>query len=78
MDRRTQWIFFRASNNNILHNLMKLDFNKLSHKNTSTPGFGKADVVQAYEEMSLTNQTFDTPKEAQASRSASQSFATFR
>ena len=56
MDRRTQWIFFRASNNNILHNLMKLDFDKLSQKNTSTPGFGKADVVQAYEEMFITNQ----------------------
>lgn len=65
MDRRTQWIFFRASNNNILHNLMKLDFNKLSHKNTSTPGFGKADVVQAYEEMFHRGSISDTSTETQ-------------
>ena len=51
MDRRTQWIFFKAKNQNILHNLMKLDFERLSRKNTSTPGFGKADVIQMYNEL---------------------------
>lgn len=49
MSRQTQWIFFKASDKATLKNLMSLDFEKLSHKNTSTPGFGKADVIQEYE-----------------------------
>ena len=48
MDRRTQWIFFKANSRSALDNLNLLDFSELSRKNTSTPGFGKADVVQAY------------------------------
>ncbi len=67
LDRRTQWIFFKANNKRALANLHKLDFHKLSHKNTSTPGFGKADVVEEYRRMfpdhtgsgsSATTQTF--------------------
>jgi len=49
MSRQTQWIFFKAHDKATLKNLMSLDFEKLSHKNTSTPGFGKADVIQEYE-----------------------------
>ena len=48
MDRRTQWIFFKAKNDEILERLRKLDFVKLSQKNTSIPGFGKADVIEEY------------------------------
>lgn len=59
MDKRTQWIFFRAKNANARRNLMRLDFEKLSHKNTSTPGFGKADVIEAYNEM-LNNYNLET------------------
>ena len=48
MDPRTQWIFFKAKNQTILSRLMNIDFDKLSKKNTSTPGFGKADVIEEY------------------------------
>ena len=48
MDRKTQWIFFKASNEIILERLKNIDFPKLSKNNTSTPGFGKADVVKEY------------------------------
>lgn len=49
MDRRKQWIFFKAKNNEVLEKLKNIDFEKLSKKNTSIPGFGKADVVEEYE-----------------------------
>lgn len=49
MDRRTQWIFFKAYTPQVLDNLKRLDFTKLSLKNTSTPGFGKADVIEEYQ-----------------------------
>lgn len=45
---KQQWIFFRARDEEILRRLITLNFNKLSLKNTGTPGFGKADVVQEY------------------------------
>ena len=48
MDRRTQWIFFKAKDKKILKRLKDIDFDMLSKKNTSTPGFGKADVIQEY------------------------------
>lgn len=47
-DRKKQYIFFKAKNEEVLERLMSLDFEALSLKNTSTPGFGKADVVEAY------------------------------
>ncbi len=47
-NRKQQWIFFKAKNAIILNRLKEIDFNKLSQKNTSTPGFGKADVVEEY------------------------------
>ena len=48
LDRRIQWIFFRAKNKEILERLKKIDFVKLSLKNSTIPGFGKADVVEYY------------------------------
>lgn len=48
LDRRIQWIFFRAKNARVLSRLKKLDFEKLSQKNSTIPGFGKADVVEEY------------------------------
>lgn len=49
LDHRVQWIFFKARSKKILARLMKLDFAKLSQKNSTIPGFGKADVVSEYE-----------------------------
>lgn len=47
-NRKNQWILFKARNKKVLKRLKSLDFEKLSHKNTSVPGFGKADVVAEY------------------------------
>lgn len=44
-----QWIFFKASNDEVLHRLLNLNFENLSRKNLSIPGFGKADVVAEYD-----------------------------
>lgn len=48
-DRKKQWIFFKAHSPAALARLKAIDFVALSHKNTGLPGFGKADVVAAYE-----------------------------
>ena len=48
MDRHTQWIFFKANSPEILERLNQIDYDKLSHKNISIPGFGKADVIKEY------------------------------
>lgn len=47
-DRKKQWIFFKAKTPAALEKLKSLDFETLSKKNSGTPGFGKADVVQEY------------------------------
>lgn len=47
-DKKKQWIFFKANNENILNTLLRINYKELSEKNTSIPGFGKADVIQAY------------------------------
>jgi hypothetical protein len=47
-DRKLQWIFFKAKDRKVLKRLVGLDFVQLSKKNTSTPGFGKADVIELY------------------------------
>ncbi len=47
-DRRKQWILFKAKNKTVLNRLKKINFEKLSKKNTTVPGFGKADVVEYY------------------------------
>lgn len=51
-EKTTQWILFKASNTVVLDKLMSIDFTELAIKNTSTPGFGKADVVEVYSSMS--------------------------
>ena len=43
-----QWMLFKANDPVILQRLLELDFEALSMLNTSTPGFGKADVVALY------------------------------
>ena len=43
-----QYIFFKANSKKILDNLLSLDFEKLSKKNIRIPGFGKADVIEEY------------------------------
>jgi len=50
-EKTTQWIFFKAKNDKVLNDLKKIDFEKLSKKNTSTPGWGKADLVEHYIKM---------------------------
>lgn len=47
-NRKQQWIFFKAHSARALRVLLALDFEALSRKNIGTPGFGKADVVEAY------------------------------
>ena len=49
LDRRKQWIFIKAKTPQALAVLRGLDFQALSHRNTGTPGFGKADLVHAYD-----------------------------
>ena len=43
-----QYIFFKANSKKVLNNLLSLDFEKLSKKNIRIPGFGKADVIEEY------------------------------
>lgn len=50
LDRRKQWIFIKARNAQVLERLKRMDFTALSHRNTGTPGFGKADLAHAYDE----------------------------
>lgn len=47
-ERKKQWILFKGKNPQITNRLINMDFEKLSQLNTVTPGFGKADVVEAY------------------------------
>ena len=49
-DRKKQWILFKANDKTILRRLESLDYEELSKKNTTVPGFGKADVVKLYED----------------------------
>lgn len=46
--KHIQWMFFKAKNKDVLDKLLKLDFEKLSRKNTTIPGFGKADIIEEY------------------------------
>lgn len=50
LKKNIQYIFFKAKTPEIKKRLESLDFEALSHKNTTTPGFGKADVVKFYNE----------------------------
>lgn len=48
LSEKIQWIFFKAKNEKVLENLKKINFEKLSLNNTTIPGFGKADVIEEY------------------------------
>lgn len=48
LDRKQQWAFLKAKNPQVLKRLAGLDFVALSQRNAGTPGFGKADLVEAY------------------------------
>lgn len=48
LDPRKQWIFVKAKTPEALERLRRVDFVKLSRRNTGVPGFGKADLVEAY------------------------------
>lgn len=50
-DRKKQWILFKAHDPKTLERLKKLDFCKLANKNTTVPGFGKADVIEEYNKL---------------------------
>lgn len=54
LSTKQQYIFFKASSKSVLDRLLKLDFQRLSKKNTLIPGFGKADVIEEY------NKLYDT------------------
>ena len=43
-----QYIFFKAKNKKILKKLQEINFEKLSKNNTTVPGFGKADIINEY------------------------------
>jgi hypothetical protein len=49
LDPKKQWIFVKAHSPQALARLRGLDYVALSQRNTGTPGFGKADLVDAYE-----------------------------
>jgi hypothetical protein len=49
MNRKIQWIFFKAKNKRVLNRLLKMNFCELAKKNTTVLGFGKADVIEAYD-----------------------------
>lgn len=53
LDRKQQWIFFKAHTETARRRLLSIDFHALSRRNIGLPGFGKADVVQAYEQLPL-------------------------
>lgn len=46
---KVQYMFFKSGDPKVLEKLQNMDFFKLSQNNTTTPGFGKADVISAYE-----------------------------
>ena len=48
LDKKSQWILFKAKSKAALDILLSIDFDRLSKLNTSTYGFGKADVVHEY------------------------------
>lgn len=51
LQKNIQYIFFKTEDKKVLENLKNIDFEKLSRKNTTIPGFGKADIVAYYEEV---------------------------
>lgn len=48
LNKKKQYMFFKAKNKKTLNNLLNIDFNKLGELNTSVKGFGKADLITEY------------------------------
>lgn len=48
LNPKKQYMFIRANSPEVLDRLKNIDYNELALKNTSTPGFGKADLVDLY------------------------------
>ena len=51
LNSKIQYLFFKAKDKTILKRLLKMDYEKLSLKNTTIKGFGKADVVEEYKRL---------------------------
>lgn len=50
-NRKVQFFFIKPLNENSKKIILSMDFNNLAKRNTSTPGFGKADFVSYYNEL---------------------------
>ena len=48
LNPKIQYMFFKGKTKEITERLMSLDYDKLSEKNTTIKGYGKADVVAEY------------------------------
>lgn len=48
LSKKNQWIFIKANNKIAYDILSNIDYDRLSKKNTTTPGFGKADLISEY------------------------------
>lgn len=47
-EKNKQWILIKAKNKKVLKNLWDIDYESLAMLNTTTPGFGKADLINHY------------------------------
>lgn len=48
LNPKIQYMFFKGKNKEITKRISSIDFEELSHKNTTIKGYGKADVVAEY------------------------------
>ena len=49
--KKQQFFFIKPKNDKVKEKILKMDFNALAERNTSTPGFGKGDFVSYYTEL---------------------------
>ena len=49
LDKRKQWMLLRPHTPEAHHILANINYQALGQKNTTVPGFGKADLVAEYE-----------------------------
>ena len=57
-NKKIQFFFIKPLNENSKKIILSMDFNNLAKRNTSTPGFGKADFVSYYNELKDKNYEF--------------------
>lgn len=50
-EKKQQFFFIKPKSKEVYDRIIKMDFNALAERNTSTPGFGKADFVGYYTEL---------------------------